>query len=81
MISGSCLCGKVRYDISGQVGDIVHCYCQTFRKVHGSAFSGVAAVDGNEFALIGRGPLTCFESSPGEKRYFCSNCGTPIYAK
>ena len=81
MISGSCLCGKVRYEISGQVGDIVHCHCQTCRKAHGSAFSSVAAVDDKEFTLIGRDSLSCFESSPGKKRYFCSNCGTQIYVK
>jgi len=68
MISGSCLCGKVRYEISGQVGDIVHCHCQTCRKAHGSAFSSVAAVDDNAFTLIGRDSLSCFESSPGKKR-------------
>ena len=81
MISGSCLCGKIEYEISGQVGDVVHCHCQTCRKAHGSAFSSVAAVDDNEFTLIGRDFLSFFESSPGKKRYFCSNCGTQIYAK
>ena len=81
MISGSCLCGKIEYEISGQVGDVVHCHCQTCRKAHGSAFSSVASVDDNEFTLIGRDFLSFFESSPGKKRYFCSNCGTQIYAK
>ena len=81
MISGSCLCGKVKYEISGEVGDIVHCHCQTCRKAHGSAFSSVAAVNDNEFCLTGADSLGCFESSPGKKRYFCSNCGTQVYAK
>ena len=45
MITGSCLCGEVTYEISGKVGDIVHCHCQTCRKAHGAAFSSVAAVD------------------------------------
>ncbi|WP_438269777.1 GFA family protein [Neptunomonas phycophila] len=38
MITGSCLCGKVSYEISGEVGDIVHCHCVTCRKAHGAAF-------------------------------------------
>ncbi len=81
MISGSCLCGKVKYKITGDVGDIVHCHCQTCQKAHGSAFSSVAAVNDNAFSLTGADSLKFFESSPGKKRYFCSNCGTQIYAK
>tara|TARA_R110001583_G_scaffold19481_1_gene76169 strand:- start:434 stop:823 length:390 start_codon:yes stop_codon:yes gene_type:complete len=81
MISGSCLCGDVRYEISGEVGDIVHCHCQSCRKAHGSAFSSVAAVSDNDFSLFTKNPLGCFESSKGKNRYFCLNCGTQIYAK
>jgi len=81
MISGSCLCGKVTYEISGQVGDIVHCHCQTCRKAHGAAFSSVATVKDNDFNVSSKDPLSCFESSKGKNRYFCINCGTHIYAK
>lgn len=80
-INGSCLCGKVRYQLSGPVGDIVHCHCQTCRKAHGAAFSSVAAVADNHFSVSGREQLASFESSKGKRRYFCSNCGTQLYAK
>lgn len=81
MITGSCLCGEVTYEISGQVGDIVHCHCQTCRKAHGAAFSSVAAVDDDNFTLFNKVPLGCFESSEGKSRFFCSGCGTHLYAK
>ena len=81
MIKGSCLCGNVRYEILGKVGEIVHCHCQTCRKAHGAAFSSVAAVSDNDFRLNDAGMLSSFESSAGKKRYFCQNCGTQIYAK
>ncbi|RDE24188.1 GFA family protein [Motiliproteus coralliicola] len=81
MINGSCLCRKVSYNITGAVGEIVHCHCQTCRKAHGSAFSSVAAVADNVFKLHGAEHLKSFESSPGKQRYFCSRCGTQVYAK
>ena len=81
MIGGSCLCGKVKYEIAGKVGDIVHCHCKTCRKAHGAAFSSVAAVNDGDFALSGSENLRSFESSPGKFRYFCPHCGTQIYAK
>ena len=81
MIKGSCLCGNVTYEISGEVGDIVHCHCVTCRKAHGAAFSSVASVPLANFRLSGAGELSQFESSPGKVRHFCANCGTQIYAK
>lgn len=81
MISGSCLCGRVKYEITGEVGDIVHCHCETCRKAHGSAFSSVAAVKDCDFKLSGQASLNSYESSPGKVRYFCACCGTQIYAK
>lgn len=53
-LHGSCLCGQVPYAISGGLGDIVHCHCQTCRKAHGAAFSNVASVPVEYFALIRR---------------------------
>ena len=81
MINGSCLCGSVKYEISGVVGDIVHCHCTTCRKAHGSAFSSVAAVQDSDFKLLSVGSLKSYESSAGKSRYFCVNCGSQIYAK
>ena len=81
MITGSCLCGKITYEISGGMGDIVHCHCQTCRKAHGAAFSSVASVEDQHFRLSGADQLSFFESSPGKTRYFCKHCGTQVYAK
>lgn len=81
MIFGSCLCTKVRYNISGDLEDIVHCHCETCRKAHGTAFSSVAAVKDDDFELSGQAFLNAYESSPGKIRYFCAVCGTQIYAK
>lgn len=81
MIKGSCLCQTVHYTINGEVGDIVHCHCQTCRKAHGSAFSSVAAVALSDFSLEGREALNHYESSPGKFRYFCRHCGSQIYAQ
>ncbi|MFT5593451.1 MAG: hypothetical protein ACI8SR_001832 [Oceanicoccus sp.] len=81
MINGSCLCGSVKYEISGSVGEIVHCHCNTCKKAHGAAFSSVSAVQDCDFNLLSTYHLKSYESSTGKHRYFCSNCGSQIYAK
>jgi hypothetical protein len=70
MINRSCLCGSVKYKISGKVGDILHYHCLSCRKTHGS-----------DFNLLSKDSLKSFESSAGKHRYFCLNCGTQVYAK
>ena len=81
MIKGSCLCGQVKYEISGEMSDITHCHCTSCRKAHGTAFSSVSAVPIKQFhVLSGEKLLKSYESSPNKSRYFCSNCGSQIYA-
>ncbi len=81
MIEGSCLCGGVRYEYDGDIGEISICHCSQCRKAQGSAFAPVSPVDSARFRLVsGSELLKEFRSSPGKARVFCSNCGSPIYS-
>ena len=44
MLTGSCLCGGVRYAIDGELGAVTNCHCSLCRKMSGSAFAS-GAVD------------------------------------
>ena len=82
MLTGSCLCGSVAYEVDAEPGAIVHCHCQTCRKTHGAAFSTVTNVPRDRFRWTkGEHRLGSFESSPGKRRFFCSNCGSHIVAE
>jgi hypothetical protein len=82
MLTGSCLCGSVAYEVDAPAGPIVHCHCQTCRKTHGSAFSTVTNVPRERFRFVkGEELLNAFESSPGKFRKFCSRCGSHIVAE
>ena len=82
MLTGSCLCGAVAYEVDAPAGRIVHCHCRTCRKTHGSAFSSLSAVPREKFRWArGEEKLTGFESSPGKVRRFCSICGSHLFAE
>ena len=77
--SGGCLCGQVRYKISGDIKDIVYCHCSLCRRAQGSAFATNGNINRNNFEFIsGESELTGYESNPGHKKYFCKHCGSPI---
>lgn len=79
---GGCLCGKVRFEITGEIQNIIYCHCSQCRKAQGSAFAVNGYVNKNEFRFIqGEDELTGYESTPGQIKYFCKNCGSPIMSK
>lgn len=81
MYKGSCLCGKVRYQINSELSEFGYCHCRSCRKASGSAHGANAGVRRQHFDLSDpEGVLREYESSPGKHRTFCSNCGSPIFA-
>lgn len=78
-LNGSCLCGQIRYRIHGPLSGVLNCHCSMCRKAHGAAFRTRAAVRSEDFEwLSGHDLLSYFESSPGERRTFCSRCGANL---
>ena len=79
MITGSCLCGTVRWQVDGDLGTMSHCHCSMCRKAHGAPFATyVSTASGNFRWLDGEETITTFESSPGFLRAFCSTCGSVV---
>ncbi|MFO1163258.1 MAG: GFA family protein [Reyranellaceae bacterium] len=82
MLTGSCLCKDVAYEVDADVERIAHCHCQTCRKTHGTAFSSVTAVPREKFRWVrGEARLSAVESSPGKYRRFCARCGSHVMAE
>ena len=78
-LRGSCLCGGVRYEISGPLVGPGNCHCTMCRKQHGAAFRSRARVQLADFHWVqGEDLVKFYESSPGTRRGFCSVCGSPM---
>ena len=79
VVRGSCLCGGVKYEITGPLMRSGHCHCSNCRKAHGAAFRSRARVRVEDFKWVqGEELVKYFESSPGFHRGFCGVCGSPI---
>ena len=78
---GGCLCGGIRYEVRGDIGEIIQCHCQRCRKSNGTAFATNAPVKMSDFHFIsGQDLLKTFQSTETTQRCFCSVCGSPIYS-
>ena len=82
MYTGSCLCRAVRFEIHGGIRNIVYCHCSQCRKAQGSAFATNGIVAAKDFRFVtGEDALSAYESTPGQTKYFCRICGSPILSK
>ncbi|MET0335844.1 MAG: GFA family protein [Rhizobacter sp.] len=80
--TGRCLCGGIRFRLTGELEPIQICHCSQCRRAQGSAFAANMPVSRASFHLdSGAELVTEFESSPGKKRAFCSRCGSPLYSR
>jgi hypothetical protein len=80
---GGCLCGAVRYVISGEPQPIAVCHCTHCQKQSGSAFSFNLFVKEEDYQQHGE---TLFYPDTGDSghlsyRHFCGQCGSPILTK
>jgi hypothetical protein len=77
---GSCLCGAVRFTATLPSRWVAHCHCSYCRRAHGAAFVTWVGLDEAAVAIDdGRGALRWNESSPGARRGFCGQCGSPMF--
>jgi hypothetical protein len=76
-LTGGCFCGVVRYRMQS-VLDVGYCHCSRCQRIHGAPVVAWCAVPEEDFEL--QGSPQAFRSSEHGTRYFCSRCGSHLYA-
>ena len=76
-VEGGCCCGAIRLRAYRRpAAGVIYCHWRDCRKssdVPVSLFAGY----GSERVMIEQGTPRVYESSPGVRRFFCRDCGTP----
>lgn len=76
-LEGGCLCGVIRYRISGPPRLVPHCHCSMCRRASGAPVVTWVTVRESAFTPLA-GELRWYQSSDHGKRGFCADCGTQI---
>ncbi len=77
MVEGGCVCGAIRYRVSGEPTNSMICHCQTCRRVAASPVVAWVTFPAARFQLL-QGHPSDFRSSKPVRRTFCGACGTPL---
>ena len=80
-VTGSCLCGAVRYELTQPPAWAHNCHCGRCRKTRGTAFASnlFVALDGFRF-LQGADELHSYKPPDAERftHTFCRRCGSTM---
>ena len=78
---GGCVCGDIRYTVTGDPDIVVVCHCEWCQRRTGSAFAMIPKWEQSSFALTA-GLLTTYRTFNDSGRWldlqFCARCGTNI---
>lgn len=78
MHKGSCLCGKVKFEIAGTLPEPTACHCTQCRK-HSGHFEASVDVPRTDLKLVGEENVSWYTSSEKVRRGFCSTCGSSLF--
>jgi len=76
-LAGGCLCGAVRYAVTGPGRLLCYCHCSSCRRATGAPLVPWGTFARERFRVV-RGALAEYRSSPPVLRGFCAGCGTPL---
>ena len=83
-VSGSCLCGGVRFEIDQAVGPFEICHCNRCRKTSGGVGLPMLRVETRYYRMLqGQELVQGYEAPilyrpPAYHASFCSRCGSPV---
>ncbi len=80
--TGGCLCGKIRYECSGEPAFSLLCHCRDCQRQSGSAFIAAARMPASGFRITQGEPrryVSKSDSGNDVTRIFCGDCGGPLY--
>jgi hypothetical protein len=81
-MSGSCLCGEVRFEIGGPLGRAGYCHCTRCQGRTGSGASAQVRVEpGSVRVLAGEGVVRSWRPPGGFAKEFCGECGAHLWSR
>jgi len=83
-LSGSCLCGAIRYAISTPATELRACHCTHCQKTSGAGGSVNLPIAADAFKITQGAPKRYAAKADSGRtlyRFFCADCGSPIYSQ
>ena len=79
-MTGSCLCGGVRFDVAGAFERVSACHCESCKKLSGGGGTVSGRVRTEAIRIVdGEDLIRTYQPSEGSAKSFCSQCGSNLF--
>jgi|CXWK01.1.fsa_nt_gi hypothetical protein len=78
-LTGRCLCGAVKFQLTPPVRDVIVCHCRQCAQWTGYAVAATAVAIENFEVTKGAGEIGWYRSSGHADRGFCKLCGSSLF--
>ena len=79
IVTGSCFCGELQFEIDLPTLFCGHCHCSMCRRPHGASYVTWCGVKPSQFRFTaGQSNIVQYKSSERGMRHFCRICGSQL---
>ena len=79
-LKGSCLCGGVQFELTGEFEPRSFCHCTSCKRLSGGVGTANGRARSDEINIVaGRELLQTYQPEEGSAKTFCSVCGSNLF--
>ncbi|MBA3376616.1 MAG: GFA family protein [Actinobacteria bacterium] len=79
-LTGSCLCGGVRFEVTEPFERVAACHCESCKKISGGGGTASGRVRTEAIRILAGDDLVkSFQPEEGSTKTFCSVCGSNLF--
>jgi len=79
-LKGSCLCGGVQFELTGEFEPRSFCHCTSCKRLSGGVGTANGRARSDEINIVaGRELLRTYQPEEGSAKTFCSVCGSNLF--
>jgi hypothetical protein len=80
VVRGSCLCGGVEFEVTGDFEPRSFCHCTSCKRLSGGVGTANARVRSDTIRILaGREQLRTYQPDEGTAKTFCAVCGSNLF--
>ena len=79
-LTGTCLCGGVRFEVAAPFQRISACHCESCKKISGGVGTTSGRARSEDVRIVaGEELVAAYQPDEGSAKTFCSRCGTNLF--
>ena len=79
-LQGSCLCGGVRFELTGEFEPGSFCHCASCKRISGGVGTANGWAPTDSIRVVEGADLLCtYQPDEGRAKTFCSRCGSNLF--